>query len=48
MDKTTITILILLSISAITMFSMKPEKSYVSTFESFKKDFGRTYINLVE
>jgi len=48
MDKTTITILILLGISTIAMFSLKPESSKLTAFESFKKDFGRSYISQAE
>jgi hypothetical protein len=48
MDKTTILILILLGISTIAMFSLKPENSNLTAFDSFKKDFGRSYINQVE
>jgi hypothetical protein len=48
MDKTAITLLILLGISAITMFSLKPENSQMTSFESFKKEFGRSYANQFE
>jgi preprotein translocase subunit YajC len=48
MDKSAITILILLGISAIAMFSLKPEQKEMTSFESFKKEFGKSYVSQVE
>jgi hypothetical protein len=48
MDKTTIAILILLGISTIAMFSLKPEQKEMNSFETYKREFGKTYVSQVE
>lgn len=48
MEKSTIAILILLGISTLVMFNIKPQDSQLTAFESFKTSYGKSYINEVE
>lgn len=48
MDKTLLSILLILGVSAVALFSMQPHSTKTNSFAEFKATFGRKYADAAE